>query len=110
MHNLWARSVGGGYETRIRYSNRLVYNTFPMPSITEEQQQKIRRCALDVLAERERYYEISLAKLYGDLPASLAAAHRTLDLVVDDCFQERPFTGDTERLDVLFSLYEKAKR
>lgn len=110
MHNLWARSVGGGYETRIRYSNTLVYNTFPMPPITEEQEQKIRKCAMDVLAERERYYEMSLGKLYGDLPDSLAAAHRTLDLVVDDCFQERPFTGDTERLDILFSLYEKAKR
>lgn len=108
IHNLWARAVGGGYETRIRYSNKLVYNTFPMPRLTEQQKDRIRQCALNVLAEREVYYERSLGDLYGNLPDSLAMAHRTLDLVVEECFQERPFASDVERLEVLFSLYEEA--
>lgn len=37
MHNLWIRTVCGGLETRLRYSNVLGYNTFPVPNISEEQ-------------------------------------------------------------------------
>ena len=37
MHNVWIRTVCGALETRIRYSPRLGYNTFPFPDITEEQ-------------------------------------------------------------------------
>ena len=106
IHNLWARAVGGGYETRIRYSNQLVYNTFPLPELSEEQKHNVERCALMVLAERERYYERPLSQLYKNLPESLAAAHRTLDLVVDGIFSDEPFTSDEERLDALFERYE----
>ena len=33
MHNLWVRTICGGLETRIRYSNVLGYNTFPVPAV-----------------------------------------------------------------------------
>lgn len=108
IHNLWAKTVGGGYETRIRYSNRLVYNTFPIPALSPSDKERIKQCALSVLSERERYYEMSLAKMYSNLPESLAACHCTLDLAVDQCFQSCPFADDSERLDLLFELYEGA--
>lgn len=107
MHNIWTRAVAGGYETRIRYSNKLAYNTFPMPHINETQREAVSDCARNVLGERERYYERSLASLYRDMPESLAAAHRTLDLVVDKCFSERPFVDDSDRLESLFDIYEE---
>ena len=107
MHNVWARAVAGGYETRIRYSNKLAYNTFPMPHLNKEQKDAVTECARNVLGERERYYERPLASLYRDMPESLAAAHRTLDLVVDRCFREHPFVDDSERLETLFDIYEE---
>lgn len=53
MHNLWVRTICGGLETRIRYSNVLGYNTFPVPTLTEEQKKAISDAALGVIMERE---------------------------------------------------------
>ena len=41
------------------------------------------------------------------MPTGLKKAHRQNDLAVEKCYRQTPFTNDTERLEYLFSLYEK---
>ena len=102
----WIRTVCGALETRIRYSSRLGYNTFPFPEISSEQKSDITSLVMDIIAERENYSEISLGALYSDLPQSLLTLHGYLDKTIDSCYAGSPFENDMDRLMVLFKLYE----
>ena len=109
MHNLWIKAVCGGLETRIRYSNELGYNTFPFPSINEEQKKQIRRCVYQVIAAREEEFDKSYAQMYkkDKMSENLRYAHSMLDLQIESCYKDEPFINDEERLDCLFELYDK---
>jgi hypothetical protein len=50
-----------------------------------------------------------LAELYDPdkMPDDLREAHHKLDLIVESCYQDKPFANDEERLECLFKLYEK---
>lgn len=48
MHMCWVRAVCGQLETRIRYSNTLGWNTFPVPKLTDKNRADLTRCAEDV--------------------------------------------------------------
>jgi hypothetical protein len=109
MHNLWIRTVCGALETRIRYSPRLGYNTFPFPDINAAQKDEIKKRVFAVIAARERYAGMTYAQWYdrNKMPDELRYAHYLLDLVIDRCYQDAPFVSDRERLDRLFELYNK---
>lgn len=111
MHNLWIRTVCGGLETRLRYSNVLGYNTFPVPMLTDEQKQNISEAALGVLVERENNSELSLMEMYNldTMPEGLKYAHKILDEVVEECYRNEEFLSDQERLDEMFMLYKSLK-
>lgn len=110
MHNIWIKTVCGGLETRIRYSNILGYNTFPFPSITEAKKTQIRNCVSDIYIAREQMVGTTLAQKYkmGHMSKDLEIAHQRLDLVIDGCYQTKPFVDDEARLYTLFEMYEKA--
>lgn len=109
MHNLWIKAVCGGLETRIRYSSELGYNTFPFPSITNEQKKDIRNCVNQVIAVREEEFDKTYAQMYkkDEMSDDLRFAHSMLDLQIERCYRDEPFVSDDERLDCLFELYEK---
>lgn len=109
MHMTWARAVGGKLETRYRYSNTLVYNTFPLPTLSEAQKSKISAAALRVLDVREYFSGQVLATLYdpSSMPEALLAAHSELDELVDSFYRKRPFIGDEDRLSLLFDMYQR---
>ncbi|MBD5155896.1 MAG: SAM-dependent DNA methyltransferase [Oscillibacter sp.] len=109
MHNLWIKAVCGGLETRIRYSSELGYNTFPFPSITDEQKKDIRNCVNQVIAVREEEFDKTYAQMYkkDEMSDDLRFAHSMLDLQIERCYRDEPFVSDDERLDCLFELYEK---
>lgn len=109
MHNLWIRTVCGALETRIRYSPRLGYNTFPFPDVNAAQKSEITRRVLAVIAARERYSGMTYAQWYApnNMPDELRYAHYLLDMVIDQCYRDAPFVSDRDRLDVLFELYNK---
>lgn len=111
MHNLWIRTVCGGLETRLRYSNVLGYNTFPVPKLSDEQKQNIAEAALGVLVERENNSELSMMELYNPdtMPVGLKYAHKILDEVVESCYKAEGFISDQERLDEMFVLYKSLK-
>ena len=108
MHVIWVHAVAGCLETRIRYSSALCYNCFPVPSLTDQQRQSIATHAYNVLEEREKHSEKTMAELYDPekMPDGLREAHHHLDLAVERCYRSKPFTSDEERLEYLFKLYE----
>ncbi len=108
IHLAWVKSVSGQLETRIRYSSALCYNTFPVPDLTEKQKETITTHVYNVLEEREKHSEKTMAELYDPdkMPDGLREAHHHLDLAVERCYRSKPFTSDEERLEYLFKLYE----
>lgn len=109
MHMIWMRQVGGKLKTDYRYSKDLVYNTFPFPSISAEQKAVLEDHVYNILGEREEHRGKTLAELYDPekMPDSLREAHRMNDIAVEQCYRQRPFESDEERLEYLFKLYEK---
>ena len=110
MHMIWTRNICGRLESRISYSNTIVYNNFPWPeSPGEKQKEEIERCAQSVLDARAQFPESSLADLYDPLtmPPILLKAHQSLDKAVDLAYRPQPFTSDAKRMEYLFELYEK---
>lgn len=109
LHILWVRTVGGQLETRLRYSAEICYNTFPFPEINDKKKMAVAEKAMAIVAIREAYPELSIEDLYDPdkMPADLKQAHHELDVVVEQCYQIKPFYSDTERLECLFKLYEK---
>lgn len=109
MHMAWLRQIGGRLESRFRYSVGIVYNTFPWPEANERQRERIRALAQAVLDVRSRYTDSTLADLYDiyAMPVQLHKAHRALDIAVDRLYRPAPFSGDRDRAEHLFGLYEK---
>lgn len=108
MHMNWVRSVAGQLETRIRYSSAIVYNNFPVPTLTEAEKIDIEGKSFAVLDARENHAEKTLADMYDPdkMPDDLRAAHYELDEAVDAVYRKKPFGSDEERLAHLFDLYE----
>lgn len=108
MHMVWARAVGGQLETRLRYSNTIVYNNFPVPPLSDAFKERLTVAALRVLDVREYHCEKTLAELYDpdDMPDDLRTAHAEVDALVDSIYSKRVYETDEERLSDLFAMYE----
>lgn len=109
MHMVWMKSVGGRLETRIQYSKNIVYNTFPFPLINDKQKEQLNLHVFEVIDERAKYPEKTIAQLYDPekMPRGLKEAHHQLDLAIERCYRLKPFESDTERLEYLFKMYEE---
>ncbi|HEX5422638.1 MAG TPA: DNA methyltransferase [Candidatus Acidoferrales bacterium] len=110
MHMAWVRQVCGRLKSDYRYSNKLVYNNFPWPeNPTSKQRLAIESAAQSVLDARQKFPGSTLADLYDPLamPPELVKAHADLDRAVDLCYRPQPFQNDRQRVEFLFTLYEK---
>lgn len=109
IHMTWVRAVAGRLKTDYRYSSALCYNTFPFPSIGEAQKTVLEDHVFNVLDEREKHPEKTMAQLYDPdkMPEGLRQAHHEMDMAVEQCYRSRPFKSDEERLEYLFKLYEE---
>lgn len=109
IHLVWVVTVCGKLETRLRYSNTLGWNTFPVPSLTDKNKADLTRCAEDILLARESHFPATIADLYDPevMPTDLREAHARNDEVVERIYIGRLFRNDTERLEKLFELYMK---
>jgi hypothetical protein len=110
MHTAWVRAIAGGLDSRIRYSAKLCYNSFPVPSLSTGSKTLLSERAFGVLQAREAYPERAIADLYAPekMPGELREAHQFLDAAVDHFYRKRPFRSDDERLELLFDMYEAA--
>ena len=87
MHMVWLRNIGGKLKTDYRYSNTLVYNTFPIPDLSDEDKLEIEDRISYILDVRDEEL-LNLAELYGSPLATknpkpmnerLLNAHKALD-------------------------------
>jgi len=110
IHKTWINYTCGRLESRIRYSNEVVYNNYPWPlNPSEKNKQKVEVKAQKVLDVRATFIESSLADLYHPLtmPSKLVKAHQELDKAVDLCYRPQAFINETTRIEYLFDLYNQ---
>lgn len=109
MHIVWVKAVAGRMKTDMQYSNTICYNTFPFPNISQKQKDEITELVFDIIAERERHSQKTLAQLYDPdkMPEGLRKAHHNLDIAIEQCYRPKPFENDEERLEYLFKMYEE---
>lgn len=109
LHLVWISAICGKLETRFSYSNKMGWNTFPIPSLTEKNKEDLTRCSEDILLAREAHFPATIADLYDpeNMPENLRHAHERNDEVLERIYIGRRFKNDTERLEKLFELYTK---
>lgn len=112
VHMAWMRAVCGRLKSDYSYSNSIVYNNFPWPSPTTEQQAKIEASAQAILDARALYPDSSLADLYDPtlMPKELLQAHRQNDRAVMAAYGFSTKMTESECVAELFKRYaEMAK-
>lgn len=109
LHWVWIGTVCVRLEMRFSYSNTLGWNTFPVPTLTEQNKVDLTRCAESILLSRESHFPATIADLYDPetMPANLRAAHEANDETLERIYIGRRFKNDTERLEKLFEMYTK---
>jgi len=112
LHLQWIANVCVRMRNDFSYSNTLGWNTFPVPTLTDQNKTDLTRCAEDILLAREHYFPATIADMYDrdrmDTEFSLVReAHDRNDEVLERIYIGRRFKNDTERLEKLFELYTK---
>lgn len=112
LHLVWVATVCGKLKSDFRYSNTLGWNTFPVPKLTEKNKTDLIRCAEEILLAREAHFPATIADLYEpeQMPADLLHSHDLNDEVLERIYIGRRFKNNTERLEVLFDLYDKQQQ
>ena len=106
----WQMTIGGRLESRLRFANKVVWNTLPLPEVSDKQRADIIAAGQGVLEARAEQPGISLADMYNPLAMSpsLLKAHRALDRAVDRAFGARKALETNEqRLTILFKRYQE---
>ena len=109
MHLVWIGTVCARMRTDFSYGNKLGWNTFPVPLLTEQNKADLTACAEEILLAREAHFPATIADLYDpdNMPDNLRRAHQKNDEVLERIYIGRRFKNDTERLEKLFDLYTK---
>ena len=107
VHMAWMRAVCGRLKSDYRYSKDVVYNNFPWPSPTPEQQAKIEAAAQAILDARAFYPDSSLADLYDPIlmPKELLLAHRENDRAVMQAYGFSTKMVESECVATLIKLH-----
>lgn len=110
VHMAWMRAVCGRLKSDYRYSKDIVYNCFPWPTPTAEQQAKIEKTAQAILDARALYPDCSLADLYDELtmPPELRKAHQENDRAVMQAYGfDIKTTTESSCVAELMKMYQK---
>ncbi len=109
VHMAWMRTLCGRLKSDYRYSNTIVYNTFPWCEPTEEQKAKIEQTAQGILDARALYPDCSLADLYDELtmPPELRRAHQLNDKAVMEAYGFSIKMTESECVAELMKMYQK---
>lgn len=110
MLMMWQMTIGGRLESRLRFANKIVWNTLPLPEVSDKQRTAIIAAGQGVLDARAEQPGVSLADMYNPLAMapSLLKAHRALDRAVDRAFgAKKPLETNEERLALLFKRYQE---
>ncbi len=110
MHMAWMRYTCGRMKSDYQYSSQIVYNNYPWPETPSARQRAtVEAAAQAVLEARKKFPDATLADLYDSLsmPPALVKAHAELDRAVELCYRPQPFESDRQRVEHLFTLYER---
>ena len=109
VHMAWMRRVGGRLEMSYRYSNTLVYNTFPWPSPSPKLRRRIEQSAQAILTAREAHPSNTFADLYDDslMPADLRLAHALNYAAVCAAYGWPEDISENDIVTQLFRLYHE---
>ena len=107
VHMAWMRTTCMRLKSDYSYSKDIVYNNFPWPSPTPEQQAKIEASAQAILDARALYPDSSLADLYDPtlMPKELLQAHRQNDRAVMAAYGFPMKMTESECVAELFKRY-----
>jgi len=108
MFLAWQKAVGGRLESRLRFSNTIVWNNLPLPEQSAASRNAVINAGKGVRAARELEPAKSLAQHYspGTTSPALLEAHRQLDAAVDRALgAEHMCATEEERQEVLFQRY-----
>ncbi len=111
MHRLWLETVGGRFKEDPRYSNGLVWNTYPMPSLSDQRKGELEEHWWEIdRARKEAGFGRTLGELYvpSTMPSDLLRAHQDLDETTERIFGSRRYRSDADRIEHLLQLYEQA--
>ncbi|MEZ6148476.1 MAG: DNA methyltransferase [Planctomycetaceae bacterium] len=110
LHRLWLETVGGRLKEDPRYSNTLVWNTFPLPPLSERRKNELEEHWWEIdLARKEAGFGRSLGELYAPktMPCPLRRAHEELDETMETIFGSRRYRSDADRIEHMLQLYER---
>ena len=110
IHMAWMRVFAGRLKSDYRYSSTMVYNTFPVPKLNEEQKNKLKQAAEAILEARKKYPNSSLADMYGEhmyLYSELLEAHQKNDKIVMKVYGFNPNMSESEIVAKLMKMYQK---
>lgn len=110
MHRLWLETVGGRLKEDPSYSNQLVWNTFPLPTLSERRKAELEEhwWAIDEV-RKEAGFGRSLGELYAPakMPHTLRRAHEELDETMETIFGSRRYRSDADRIEHMLQLYAR---
>ena len=110
MFITWQKAVGGRLKSDVSFSNKVVWNTLPLPEVSDEQRDMIIAAGQGVLDARAEQPGASLADMYNPMAMApnLLKAHRILDRAVDRAFgAKKALETNEERLALLFKRYQE---
>ena len=111
LHRLWLETVGGRLKEDPRYSNTLVWNTFPLPSLSDQRKTALEDHWWEIdRVRKEAGFGRTLGDLYAPktMPSDLRRAHEDLDTTMEAIFGSRRYRSDADRIEHLLQLYEQA--
>jgi hypothetical protein len=110
MFLTWQLTIGGRLESRPRFSNTIVWNNLPLPTVDTGLRLRIIAAGRDVEGARAQRPDRSLAQHYvaNAMTPELIEAHANLDVLVDRAFgATTPCGTERERQQVLFARYDE---
>lgn len=110
LHRLWLETVGGRLKEDPSYSNQLVWNTFPLPKLSDRRKLDLKEHWWEIdLARKEAGFGRSLGDLYKPetMPTALRRAHEELDETMETIFGSRRYRSDADRIEHMLQLYER---
>lgn len=105
----WQKTLGGRIKSDLRFNKLQTWNTFPLPTLSDEQRAAIIAGGQGVLDARALHPERSLADHYNPLAMApdLLRAHRQLDAAIDKALGIRGTATEDARLRALFTNYQQ---
>lgn len=108
MFIAWQRAVGGRLKSDLRFSNTIVWNNLPLPSVASSLRRQIAEAGRTVQMSRASRPSLTLAQQYlpDNFVGELVEAHKALDELVDSAWDgSRRLKSERERQSLLFEAY-----